>query len=218
MTGRLLSKVCHARRIPKCAIVCWPQAWTSCTHVASRPVASRTSLTRPVCPRAPFTRTSRARRRSARPSSTTIGQTSRRGCCRSSTRTGRAQERIQRFFHALADEHEAGDFLLGCLIGNLSLELGGSSEPVRAELTRILERWDDALTACVRSGQRRSGDVRADLDASRARLPADRGVGGRGPAREGDPQSRPVRPVRSGHRPGPSPLSWLVADHTDASP
>src|SRR6478752_584806 len=64
-----------------------------------------------------------------------------------------AQDRIARFFHELADEHEAGDFLLGCLIGNLSLELGGSSEPVRTELVRILERWDEALTECVRSGQ-----------------------------------------------------------------
>src|SRR4051794_13767599 len=54
---------------------------------------------------------------------------------------GLVQERIRRFFHALADEHEAGDFLLGCLIGRLSLELGGSSEPVQAELVRILDRW-----------------------------------------------------------------------------
>src|ERR1700755_3220874 len=52
-----------------------------------------------------------------------------------------APQRITRFFHALADTHEAGDFLLGCLVGNLSLELGGSSEPVRTGLVRILERW-----------------------------------------------------------------------------
>jgi TetR/AcrR family transcriptional regulator, transcriptional repressor for nem operon len=78
---------------------------------------------------------------------------------------GSTQERITRFFHALADEHEAGDFLLGCLVGNLSLELGGSSEPVRAELIRILDRWDTALTTCVRSGQRGPGDIRADLAA-----------------------------------------------------
>ena len=77
---------------------------------------------------------------------------------------GLAPQRISRFFHALADEHEAGDFLLGCLVGNLSLELGGSSEPVRAELARILDRWDDALTACVRSGQGDSG-IRTDIDA-----------------------------------------------------
>ena len=79
---------------------------------------------------------------------------------------GRAQERIARFFHALADEHEAGDFMLGCLIGKLSLELGGSSEPVRDELVRILDRWDEALAACVRSGQGGSGDIRTDLDAA----------------------------------------------------
>ena len=78
---------------------------------------------------------------------------------------GLAQERITRFFHALADEHAAGDFLLGCLIGNLSLELGGSSEPVRGELVHILDRWGAALTACVRSGQRDSGDIRGDADA-----------------------------------------------------
>jgi TetR/AcrR family transcriptional repressor of nem operon len=79
---------------------------------------------------------------------------------------GLAHERITRFFHALADEHEAGDFLLGCLIGKLSLELGGTSESVRDELVRILDRWDDALAACVRSGQADSGGVRADLDAT----------------------------------------------------
>ncbi len=76
---------------------------------------------------------------------------------------GSPQERITRFFHALADDHEAGDFLLGCLIGNLSLELSGSSEPVRAELVRILDGWNEALTACVRSGQRKGvcGDLKA---------------------------------------------------------
>jgi TetR/AcrR family transcriptional repressor of nem operon len=78
---------------------------------------------------------------------------------------GLATERIRRFFHALADEHEAGDFLLGCLIGNLSLELGGSSEPVRAQLIDILARWDEALTGCVRSGQGASDSIRTDLDA-----------------------------------------------------
>jgi TetR/AcrR family transcriptional regulator, transcriptional repressor for nem operon len=73
---------------------------------------------------------------------------------------GSTQERITRFFHALADEHEAGDFLLGCLIGNLSLELSSSSEPVRAEIGSILDRWGEALAECLRAG-----DIRGDLDA-----------------------------------------------------
>jgi TetR/AcrR family transcriptional regulator, transcriptional repressor for nem operon len=78
---------------------------------------------------------------------------------------GSVHERITRFFHALADEHEAGDFLLGCLVGKLSLELGGSSEPIRTELAGILDRWGAAVAACVRSGQRGSGEIRGDLDA-----------------------------------------------------
>ncbi len=75
---------------------------------------------------------------------------------------GPMRERVQRFFHALADEHESANFLLGCLVGNMSLELGGSSDLVRAELVRILDRWSDALADCVRSGQESSGDVSAD--------------------------------------------------------
>ena len=79
---------------------------------------------------------------------------------------GSPQERITHFFHALADDHEAGDFLLGCLIGQMSLELSTSSDRVRAELLRILDRWDEAVTACVRSGQDGAGGVRTDLDAA----------------------------------------------------
>jgi len=79
---------------------------------------------------------------------------------------GSMQERITRFFHALANEHEAGNFLLGCLIGNLSLELSSSSEPIRAQLINILERWGNALAECLRSGDLREG-LDADDVASR---------------------------------------------------
>jgi TetR/AcrR family transcriptional repressor of nem operon len=79
---------------------------------------------------------------------------------------GSAQERITSFFHALTDEHEASEFLLGCLVGNLSLELSGTSEPVRAELVRILDSWGEAIAACVRTGQKRAGGIRRDLDAT----------------------------------------------------
>ena len=79
---------------------------------------------------------------------------------------GPTLQRITAFFHALADDHEAGDFLLGCLIGNLSLELSSNSEPVRAELISILERWGNALADCLRSGGRQRG-VEAEDVASR---------------------------------------------------
>ena len=43
-------------------------------------------------------------------------------------------DRIAHFFRALADEHESHDFVLGCMIGRMALEVGGSSDPARAEL------------------------------------------------------------------------------------
>lgn len=64
-------------------------------------------------------------------------------------------ERIRRFFSALADEHESHDFILGCLIGRMSLEMGGSSDETRSELSRILVRWDAAVASCVREAQSR---------------------------------------------------------------
>ena len=73
---------------------------------------------------------------------------------------GSAQERITRFFHALTDDHETADFLLGCLIGNLSLELSSNSEPIRAQLISVLERWGTAIAECLRSG-----DLGDGLDA-----------------------------------------------------
>ncbi len=77
-----------------------------------------------------------------------------------------SEERIRSFFHALADDHEAGDFLLGCLIGNLSLELSSNSEPIRSQLISVLERWGNALAECVRSGDR-GESLDADDVASR---------------------------------------------------
>jgi TetR/AcrR family transcriptional regulator, transcriptional repressor for nem operon len=79
---------------------------------------------------------------------------------------GPAQERITRFFHALADDHETANFLLGCLIGNLSLELSSGSEPIRTQLMDILERWGGALAECLRSGDLGEG-LDADDIASR---------------------------------------------------
>lgn len=73
---------------------------------------------------------------------------------------GSTQERVAGFFHALADDHEAADFLLGCLIGNLSLELSSNSEPIRAQLISVLERWGTAIAECLRSG-----DLGDGLDA-----------------------------------------------------
>jgi TetR/AcrR family transcriptional regulator, transcriptional repressor for nem operon len=64
--------------------------------------------------------------------------------------------RIRRFFKGLSQDHSEYGFALGCLIGNLSLELSNGSEETRAKLADVLDRWEKALGACLREAQERN--------------------------------------------------------------
>jgi TetR/AcrR family transcriptional repressor of nem operon len=64
-------------------------------------------------------------------------------------------DRIHRYFRAMADEKEERQFALGCLIGNLSLELSASSRDARAKLTGLFARWQEAIVVCLREAQER---------------------------------------------------------------
>lgn len=64
--------------------------------------------------------------------------------------------RIRKFFRALTDDHGKNDFALGCLIGNLSLELSNGSEEARAKLLALFARWQGAIAACLREAQERN--------------------------------------------------------------
>ncbi len=160
MTGRLLTRSCHDHQTLKSASDCSRRASTSSTREGSPPAASKTSPKQPAFPRARSTHISPVKRRSPRRSSKIIGSTSRLDSSRSWTAKGPRRRESQRFFHALTDDHEAADFLLGCLIGNLSLELSSNSEPIRAQLISVLERWGTAIAECLRSG-----DLGDGLDA-----------------------------------------------------
>jgi len=67
----------------------------------------------------------------------------------------RPLERISQFFHALVLEHAGHNFTLGCLIGNLALEMSGGSEQMRARLVDVLARWEGLLASCLREAQQR---------------------------------------------------------------
>ncbi|CAB3768277.1 TetR/AcrR family transcriptional regulator [Paraburkholderia solisilvae] len=64
--------------------------------------------------------------------------------------------RIAKFFRALTDDHRKHDFALGCLIGNLSLELSNGSEDTRTKLAALMARWEKSLAACLREAQERN--------------------------------------------------------------
>ncbi|MGF6987789.1 TetR/AcrR family transcriptional repressor of nem operon [Paraburkholderia atlantica] len=73
--------------------------------------------------------------------------------------------RIARFFHAISDDHGREDFTLGCLIGNLSLELSNASEQTRQRVSTLIRRWEEALAVCLREAQQRGElDKRRNAD------------------------------------------------------
>jgi TetR/AcrR family transcriptional regulator, transcriptional repressor for nem operon len=71
--------------------------------------------------------------------------------------------RIDRFFKRLSQDHREHGFTLGCLIGNLSLELANGSDETRVKLADVLDRWEKALAACLREALERS-ELDGDTD------------------------------------------------------
>lgn len=63
--------------------------------------------------------------------------------------------RILRYFAGLAEFHERQGFAVGCLIGNMALEVTTSSEEVRAKLVTVYREWSSALVECLRDAQAR---------------------------------------------------------------
>ena len=61
--------------------------------------------------------------------------------------------RIARYFQGLAEFHERRRFTVGCLIGNMALEVTPSSEEVRSKLVVIYREWSAALAECLREAQ-----------------------------------------------------------------
>lgn len=73
--------------------------------------------------------------------------------------------RIEKLFELLIEDQAAQEFKLGCLVGNLSLELSNSSGEVRTALKGILARWEGMLTACLDEAKMRQ-ELAADCDAA----------------------------------------------------
>lgn len=64
-------------------------------------------------------------------------------------------ERVIRYFKGLADFHKRHRYAVGCLIGNMALEVTPSSEEVRARLATVYREWSVALADCLREAQAR---------------------------------------------------------------
>jgi TetR/AcrR family transcriptional repressor of nem operon len=64
-------------------------------------------------------------------------------------------QRIVNYFRGLADFHKRHRYAVGCLIGNMALEVTPSSADVRAKLVTVYREWSEALADCLREAQAR---------------------------------------------------------------
>jgi TetR/AcrR family transcriptional repressor of nem operon len=75
--------------------------------------------------------------------------------------------RIACYFAGLAEFHGRRGYAVGCLIGNMALEVTPSSEQVRIKLAAIYRQWTASLTECLGEAQAQ-GELPAGKVRSRA--------------------------------------------------
>jgi TetR/AcrR family transcriptional repressor of nem operon len=73
------------------------------------------------------------------------------------------RERVVGFFRAMADDNETREFTLGCLLGNMALELADGSPEMRAKLAELFARWEGVLAEALVDAQAQ-GDLAVDRD------------------------------------------------------
>jgi TetR/AcrR family transcriptional repressor of nem operon len=61
---------------------------------------------------------------------------------------------IRGFFIALVGYHSERDFIPGCLIGNLALELAATNEAARGKLRQLFAHWTAGITARLTEARR----------------------------------------------------------------
>ena len=80
-------------------------------------------------------------------------------------------DRIARHFHSIGQDHKQQKYVLGCLIGNLGVELAGAGEDAQTKLRQIVKRWATLLSDCLKQAQA-AGDLdrKADVEELAAAL------------------------------------------------
>jgi TetR/AcrR family transcriptional repressor of nem operon len=80
-------------------------------------------------------------------------------------------DRIARHFHSIGQDHKQQKYALGCLIGNLGVEIAGAGEDAQSKLRKIIKRWGTLVSDCLKQAQA-AGDLdrKADVEELAAAL------------------------------------------------
>jgi TetR/AcrR family transcriptional regulator, transcriptional repressor for nem operon len=73
------------------------------------------------------------------------------------------RERVIAFFRAMTDDNETRGFTLGCLLGNMALELSDASSDTRQALLELFGHWQQLLAVGLADAQAQ-GEIPADRD------------------------------------------------------
>ena len=74
------------------------------------------------------------------------------------------RERIRRYFDVITGKLKAEKWALGCLIGDLSLEVSTESKRLRTHLSSIFAEWREPFAACIKEAQA-GGEIADDFAA-----------------------------------------------------
>lgn len=70
------------------------------------------------------------------------------------------------YLHSIVDQQKAEDFAYGCLLHNLSVELGGSSISFAEAIDEAFNSWIEVISGVVKAGQD-AGKIRKDQSADK---------------------------------------------------
>jgi TetR/AcrR family transcriptional repressor of nem operon len=62
-------------------------------------------------------------------------------------------DRIARHFRSIGQDHKQQKFALGCLIGNLGIEMADAGDSAQTKLRQIVRRWASLLSDCLQQAQ-----------------------------------------------------------------
>ncbi|MEO0895494.1 MAG: TetR/AcrR family transcriptional regulator [Bacteroidota bacterium] len=78
---------------------------------------------------------------------------------------GSALEKILHFYTKVSSSNEGEDYRFGCLVNNLSTEVGGLVDPLAEVSNRQFEGWLEEISSIMAKGQK-DGSIRSDIPAT----------------------------------------------------
>src|SRR5207302_1923905 len=75
------------------------------------------------------------------------------------------RQRLERYLDVITDKLERDRWMIGCLIGDFSLQASAHSKPLRKRLDAIFQEWRALFAGCIAAGQS-AGEIESNFEAT----------------------------------------------------